>query len=269
MPTATELPPADLRVCDAVELLRSLGGEADVVLGSPPCLGQRSYGGLPARESLDGWVSWMLEVTEAAVSACRGPVFWVVAGCQRGGDWIPAAEALSADWHRRGGHQLCPVVWSKNGQPGTAGRWCRRDHETVLAFKRPGPLPWSDGKAVGTPPKYGRSGGFTHRRKDDSRATSKGEFTHPAVTMPGTVQRWTVGGGHMGHPLAHENEAPFPLGLAEFFVRGWCPPGGLVVDPFLGSGTTAHAAALHGRRFAGGDLRRSQVDLCRRRLATL
>jgi len=73
----------------------------------------------------------------------------------------------------------------------------------------------------------------------------------------------------MGHDLAHSNEAPFPLKLAAFFVQSFAPPGGTVCDPFAGSGTTAHAAYEHGRRFVGCDLRQSQVDLTLRRLATV
>jgi hypothetical protein len=82
----------------------------------------------------------------------------------------------------------------------------------------------------------------------------------------GDVKHCKVGGGLMGHELAHENEAPFPLELAEFFVKSFCPPGGIVLDPFCGSGTTGHAAVEHGRRFLGCDIRESQVELSRRRL---
>ena len=70
----------------------------------------------------------------------------------------------------------------------------------------------------------------------------------------------------MGHPLAHENEAPFPETLAEFFVRSFCQPGGLVLDPFCGSGTVLAVAKKHGRQAIGIDIRQSQVDLTRRRL---
>lgn len=94
-------------------------------------------------------------------------------------------------------------------------------------------------------------------------------YAPPAIANPGNVIKGDVGGGRMGHNLAHTNEAPFPLKLAEFFVLSFCPPGGLVIDCFSGSGTTAHAAVLHGRRFAGCDLRQSQVDLCVRRLKTV
>jgi DNA modification methylase len=76
-----------------------------------------------------------------------------------------------------------------------------------------------------------------------------------------------VGGGNMGSALCHENEAPFPESLAEFFVRSFCRPGGLVCDPFSGSGTTGAVAVRHGRRFVGCDLRASQVELTRRRIA--
>jgi len=78
-----------------------------------------------------------------------------------------------------------------------------------------------------------------------------------------------VGGGHMGESgqFAADNEAPFPEDLPEFFVKSFCQPDGLVVDPFLGSGTTGAVAVRHGRRFAGCDIRQSQVDLATRRLA--
>lgn len=91
-------------------------------------------------------------------------------------------------------------------------------------------------------------------------------YTLPAIANPGSLISLAVGGGMMGHALSHENEAPFPLDLAEFFVKSFCPVNGLVCDPFSGSGTTAHAALAHGRRFVACDIRESQCQLTRRRL---
>src|SRR5262249_54595261 len=121
----------------------------------------------------------------------------------------------------------------------------------------------------------------SHRRQDGSRVnrgwatrgTKNGdllaarEYTPPELANPGNVIECQVGGGNMGSSLCHENEAPFPEALAEFFVRSFCPPGGLVCDPFVGSGTTLALAIRHGRRFAGCDIRQSQVDLALRRAA--
>lgn len=107
------------------------------------------------------------------------------------------------------------------------------------------------------PPKLANPGNLIHTIED------------PEINMNfGHVIHVKVGGGHMGHELAHENEAPFPLELAEFFVKSFVPPGGTVLDPFCGSGTTAHAAHLHGRNSIMTDIRESQILLTGRRMAT-
>lgn len=89
----------------------------------------------------------------------------------------------------------------------------------------------------------------------------------PAIANPGNVIKCKVGGGQMGSKLTHENEAPFPEALAEFFVRSFCPPGGTVLDTFSGSGTTAAVAILNGRNFIATDIRESQCELTLRRVA--
>lgn len=54
--------------------------------------------------------------------------------------------------------------------------------------------------------------------------------------------------GHAVHPTQK------PEGIVEPLVRYSCPPGGLVLDPFAGSGTTGVVALSHGRRFLGIEL---------------
>lgn len=71
----------------------------------------------------------------------------------------------------------------------------------------------------------------------------------------------------MGSKTASEvNEAPFPESLAEHFVLPFCPPGGVVLDPFCGSGTTGAVALENHRNFLGCDVRQSQVDATNERL---
>ena len=53
---------------------------------------------------------------------------------------------------------------------------------------------------------------------------------------------------------AGAHTAVMPERVAEHFVKMLCPPAGLVVDPFAGSGTTVVAARAHGRRGAGIEL---------------
>ena len=105
-----------------------------------------------------------------------------------------------------------------------------------------------------------------YSRNPDGTRDENEQYEPPAVANPGNVLTISVGGGMMGSPLSHENEAPFPLELAAFFVKSFCPPNGIVADCFSGSGTTCHATIENGRRFVGCDLRESQILLTERRM---
>ena len=70
----------------------------------------------------------------------------------------------------------------------------------------------------------------------------------------------------MGSELAHQNEAPFPEKLVEPFIKCFCPLGGVVLDPFCGSGTTLAVTDRLGRNAIGFDVRESQVELSGRRV---
>lgn len=65
----------------------------------------------------------------------------------------------------------------------------------------------------------------------------------------------------VGHP------APFPVELPEQLIRLYTYADDLVLDPFMGSGSTLVAASRLGRRYVGYDLDPEYVDLARRRVA--
>lgn len=58
-----------------------------------------------------------------------------------------------------------------------------------------------------------------------------------------------------------------PIAAMRWLVRLVTPPGGVVVDPFCGSGTTGLAAVAEGCRFVGGDTNEDYVNLALRRLS--
>jgi hypothetical protein len=108
---------------------------------------------------------------------------------------------------------------------------------------------------------------FTITRERAGMHSQTQPYAPPVLANPGNVIDAIVGGGTMGSALCHENEAPFPESLAEFFVLTFCPPGGIVCDPFVGSGTTAAVALRNGRRAIACDLRQSQVELSCKRIS--
>ncbi|HHW13806.1 MAG TPA: site-specific DNA-methyltransferase [Firmicutes bacterium] len=74
-------------------------------------------------------------------------------------------------------------------------------------------------------------------------------------------QIWTLGGASTrNHP------APFPLALAERLVRMFSFVGDTVLDPFMGTGTTALAASRWGRNSIGFEVEPSYFSMARRRL---
>jgi hypothetical protein len=211
----------------------------DLVFGSPPYCDARTYG-IGAQRGCREWIAWMLDVTAAAARICRGPVIWVAAGVTRKRNYWPACEGLMWQWWDRGGdcELYRPCVFHRRGIPGSGGSdWFRSDWEYIMCFKRPGALAWADPTACGHPPKWPSGGDKSPRNANGERLVQY--YTQPVLANPGNVFHFAVGGGLMGDRTCHENEAPFPEGLAEIFVRSFCPEGGWVLDPFSGSGTTA------------------------------
>lgn len=63
------------------------------------------------------------------------------------------------------------------------------------------------------------------------------------------------------------HSAAFPVELPAWFIRLFTQPGDVVLDPFVGSGTTALAAQRLGRRYVGIDISEEFIALARERLA--
>jgi len=68
---------------------------------------------------------------------------------------------------------------------------------------------------------------------------------------------------------AYKHPAIFPEKLAEDHIISWSNPGDIVLDPFMGSGTTAKMAALNGRFFVGFEISEEYVEIANKRLEGL
>lgn len=254
---------------EAAEWLRGrLAKKVDLVIGSPPyALKGKRYGDKSQPWPVDEWVKWMAEVTIAATWATRGWVIWVANGAVRKGEYQPACEGLI--WTLRNHPRVAverPCIWHKNATPTRKGEWFSNDWEFILAFYRKGFRPQFDWEAIAHKPKYLAGGDFRQRDSNGTRRKG-GAYPNGKLAMPRDVIRCTVGGGHLGSKLAHEHEAPYPEELIRPFIKACCPAGGIVADPFSGSGTTASVAIQEGRSFVGCDLKPEHVELTKRRIA--
>ena len=83
--------------------------------------------------------------------------------------------------------------------------------------------------------------------------------------MAATLDVWSMppeSAQRVGHP------APFPVELPEQLIRLYTFKGDLILDPFMGSGSSLVAAARLGRRYIGYDLDASYLEIARQRVAT-
>ena len=256
----------ELYEADASEMCDVLAGRnVRLVIGSPPYVGKgERYPGGGKPWVAEDWVPWMVDVIQRSLVVAPVVAF-VVNDCYRGGRYIPAVAMLEAACYAAGIVAERPLVWSKNAPPNRKD-WWGNGTERIVAFKRcAAGVPTWNWESIATPPKFTNGGAFSQRDSKGARRKG-GEYPKSKLARPHDLLRATVGGGHLGHPLAHKNEAPYPEKLVIPIIAALTDPADIVFDPFNGSGTTCAAALKLGRSAIGFDNRASQIELAARRI---
>jgi len=78
---------------------------------------------------------------------------------------------------------------------------------------------------------------------------------------------WSVSRLHRQHGEREDHPTQKPLEIVERMVLASCPADGTVLDPFMGSGTSAAAAIRHGRHFVGFELNPDYFGIVEKRVA--
>ncbi len=263
---------------DSAEWLPRLpSSSVDLFFMSPPYADARSYSRIPP----DRYVEWFMPFAEAMLHAVSDTGSFVLNIKNRvaksgplKGQRHPYVYQLVIALQNLGWRWTETYIWRKpNAIPGRFGPRTKDAFEYVYHFTK-GPSPYFDLDAVRVP--YKTDAAEIVRRSLDTngrRNTAAGFGRDRARTYghdgadPGNVI--TVGQTYNQHKgPAGLHTAVMPEGLAEFFVRAACPPGGVVIDPFAGSGTTMAAALRHGRRSGGIDIHEQYVAVARDRLSS-
>lgn len=159
------------------------------------------------------------------------------------------------------------IIWAKtNGLPESARDRVQRKHEqwfhltkepTYFADLDLVRTPYADDQDHGAPKPYADGEGPRHGRNN---STLRLAGSHPLGKLPGSV--WKVSTVPLVVPdhVDVDHFAAFPPEFPRRCILGWSPPGGVVLDPFGGTGTTAMVARALGRRGVSVDL---SADYCR------
>ncbi|MGP1447964.1 MAG: DNA-methyltransferase [Candidatus Limimorpha sp.] len=163
--------------------------------------------------------------------------------------YIPLSDYISKMMIDIGFNMRGEIIWNKaaSASPSTAwGSWqsaanpiLRDIHEYILVFSK---------------------GDYKREKGIKENTISKEQF------MEWTKSIWTMkaeSARRIGHP------APFPEELPNRLIQLYSFKGDIILDPFMGSGTTAVSALKTDRKFVGYDISKEYIDLAKKRIESL
>ena len=219
-------------------------------------------GGWSDNHGLDGVPRGESGRAITGISANGGKSQKLAAGCKPkdliGIPWM-LAFALRADgWYLRQ-----DIIWHKpNPMPESVRDRCTKAHEYIFLLSKSDRY-FFDGEAIKEPAvAAGRIPGGNNK-VDASRNDAGRDMSVPVAETRNRRSVWSVA----TKPYNGAHFATFPTSLIEPCILAGSRPGDIVLDPFMGSGTTAQVALQHGRQYLGCELNPEYGKLQEERIA--
>ena len=173
------------------------------------------------------------------------------------------AFALRADgWYLRQ-----DIIWHKpNPMPESVQDRCTKSHEYIFLLSKSSKY-YYDNESIKDPVKQD----WGTRDRTDGKYHNEGTGLQPhsglekSYEMANKRSVWSVN----TKPYAGAHFAVFPSDLIEPCILAGAPVGGIVLDPFMGSGTTAQVAQDLGRQYLGCELNPKYKSLQDKRIAQM
>lgn len=238
----------ELYLGDMRDLLPALRLQPDLVVTDPP-YGETS---LAWDRWPDDWPATVALHANAASMWCFGSMRMFLA---HEIEFRAAGWKLSQD-----------VVWEKHNASGPDADRFRRVHEYALHWYRG---PWRD---VHHEPQRLTTGVVERGRivgQGPKAIGQRGTYSSGAWTDDGTRLMTSVIRARSMHRNGNIHPTEKPIAIVEPLIRYGCPEGGLVLDPFAGSGSTLDAARLCGRRAVGIEADERYAEAAARRLSAM
>lgn len=240
---------------DCVEGMKQLPDNyIDLTVTSPPYDDLREYSGF----------SWDFKQTINElyrVTKEGGVVIWVIGDATIDGSET-GSSFMQALYFKEVGFNLHDTMLYRkiSYQPSTQNRY-EQEFEYMFAFSKGKPKSFNP---IMLPCKYaGESswGNVTHYKKDGT-LVGKGKRVINDFKRHGNIFEYLPNRAKetKGHP------APYPLQLAIDQIRSWSDKGDIILDPFMGSGTTGLASLKLGRSFIGFEISKDYCNIADRRL---
>ena len=291
---------------DCRETLKEFDGKARTCVTSPPYYGLRDYGGeekqIGQEQSPEEYIENLVQVFKEVKNVLKDDgTLWVNLGdsyynyrpgrgqglvkqtvsntkqdlpdvCPRRGNRLPGlkekdligipwmfAFAMRADgWYLRQ-----DIIWHKpNPMPESVKDRCTKAHEYIFLFSKNKKY-FYDNEAIKEPAK---DWGTRDRSKGKYHNEGTGLQPHSGLEKSYTTKNkrsvWSV----TNKPYKGSHFAVFPPDLIEPCIKAGSEEGDIVLDPFMGSGTTAVVSKSLGRHYIGCELHEEYGKLIQKRL---
>ena len=256
---------------DCQQALRDVpDNSVDLIFTSPPYADQRksTYGGIKP----DDYVEWFLPKADQFYRVLKPSGTFVLNIKERvvNGERHTYVMELVLEMRRRGWLWTEEFIWhKKNSYPGKWPNRFRDNWERLIQFnKRKHFNMYQEAVMipVGSWAEHRLSNlSDTDQIRDESKVGSG--FGKNVSNWLGRDKVYPNNVLHMATESSNKNHsAVFPVALPTWFIKLFTQPGDLVLDPFLGSGSTAVAALNLGRHFLGIEINGEYAELARERV---
>jgi len=240
---------------DCIEFLDELPKEsARLIVTSPPFnIGKEYEKKLPLKQYLKNQT---LVITKCYEKLARnGSICWEVGNYIDGGRIVPLDLLLFPIFEQLDLSMRGRIIWHFSHGLHCSNRFSGR-HESIMWFTKSDDYVFNL-DAVRVPQKY--------PGKKHFKGPNKGQYSsNPVGKNPGDV--WIIPNVKYNHVEKTEHPCQFPVELVERLILSLTNKNDLVVDPFMGVGTTAVAAIRRKRRAAGADLVERYIEIARERV---
>ena len=254
--------PINQIICgDCLEVMKGLPDKCiDLTVTSPPYDDLRTYNGF--NWDFEGVAKELYRITKDG-----GVVVWVVGDRVINGSetLIPFNQAL---YFKQIGFNIHDtMIYQKNAMPFPEQTRYIQCFEYMFVMSKGKPKSHNMIKEPTRVANRIKNKKSCQRNKDGTTTPMKYE------TGKNERNKWNVWVYEVGYNKttkdkeAFQHPAMFPEALARDHIISWSNKGDLVLDPFVGSGTTAKMALLNGRNYIGIDISEEYCEIARKRIA--
>jgi site-specific DNA-methyltransferase (adenine-specific) len=245
----------------------------DLIITSPPYADSRknTYGGIHP----DQYVEWFLPISAELLRVLKPDGTFILNIKEKvvDGERHTYVIELILEMRKQGWLWTEEFIWhKKNCYPGKWPNRFRDSWERCLQFNKQKKFNMYQESVMVPMGDWAKSRlknlSETDKRRDESKALSG--FGKNVSNWLGRAMAYPTNVLHLATESSNKNHsAAFPVELPKWFIKLFSQEGDLVLDPFIGSGTTAVAARMLGRHYLGIELLSEYVTLAETSLDSL